>query len=274
MIPLYDLNPHRRIPWLTVLIIGANLVATIWLYQLPGTAPDQLDRLEVIARYGFVPERMRQLSDPNLVVKVRFPVAQAPAARGGQPVAFKTISLPAHRGQIVASMFTMMFLHGGWLHLVGNMWFLWLFGNNIEDRLGHVIFGVFYVLGGLLALACHWIAEPASTLPVIGASGAVAAVLGAYAITFPAAKVRTLIFIGIVMLVDLPALLVLGVWFFVQMMQGLGALQGGMHNSVAWWAHIGGFVAGIGLMPLLALGAPPPGEDWQKDIDELFRVDR
>ncbi len=274
MIPLYDLNPHRRIPWLTVLIIGANVVAMLWLYQLPGAAPDKLDKLEVIARYGFVPERMRQLSDPNLVVKVRFPVADAPVVRRGAAPAFRTVSLPARRGQILGSMFTMMFLHGGWFHLIGNMWFLWLFGNNIEDRLGHVVFGVFYVLGGLLALACHWIAQPTSTLPVIGASGAVAAVLGAYAITFPAAKVRTLVFIGIVMLVDLPALLVLGVWFFAQMLQGVGALQGGMHNSVAWWAHVGGFVAGIALMPLLALGAPPPDEDWQKDIGDLFRVDR
>lgn len=274
MIPLYDLNPHRRIPWLTVLIIVANVFATVWLYQLPQTSPDQLDQMEVIARYGFVPERMRQLSDPNLVVKVRFPVAQAPAAPGGGARAFKTVSLPADRGQILGSMFTMMFLHGGWMHLIGNMWFLWLFGNNIEDRLGHVVFGVFYLLGGLLALACHWIAAPGSALPVIGASGAVAAVLGAYAITFPAAKVRTLIFIGIIMLVDLPALLVLGIWFFVQMVQGLGALGGGVHNPVAWWAHVGGFVAGIALMPLLALGAPPPDEDWQKDIDELFRVDR
>src|SRR3989337_1493039 len=105
-----------------------------------------------------------------------------------------------------------MFMHGGWIHLITNMWMLWIFGNNIEDRLGHLLFVAFYLVGGLLATFCHWVTDPNSTMPVVGASGAVAAVLGGYAVTYPTAKVRTLIFLVFIMVVDLPALVVLGLW--------------------------------------------------------------
>ena len=166
--------------------------------------------------------------------------------------------------------FTCMFLHGSWMHLLGNMWFLWLFGNNVEDRLGSVTFLVLYLLGGMLGSCCHWARGPASFAPVIGASGAVATILGAYAVTWPWARVRTLVILVVfITLIELPAMVVLGGWFLLQLLEGTEA---GVAQNVAWWAHIGGFVAGVVLMPLFgdAVGASrpqtrrrePPDDDW------------
>jgi membrane associated rhomboid family serine protease len=262
MFPLYDTNPHHRVPWLTLIIIGINVAVMFWL----GEKPDRQQML-VVAEYGFVPKRLQQLSDPKLVVEVNLDPVQEniPNPHGKQP-APAVLKLPADRGTIILSAFTMMFLHGGWWHLVGNMWFLWIFGNNIEDRLGHLIYGAFYLLGGLAALACHCLTDANGVIPVIGASGAVAAVLGAYAITYPTAKVRTLVFL---FLADIPALIFLSLWFLQELAQAMGWL-GGNEGGVAFWAHVGGFIAGIILMPLLALGAEPPDEDWRGEADSLF----
>lgn len=266
MFPLYDTNPHHRTPWFTLLIILINVGVMLWLSQQPD---QQVNR--IYATHGFVPKRIEQLADPKVVVEVNLN-PQAPHAQHLQNVPQQQIvKLPADRGAIYQSMLTMMFLHGGWLHLLGNMWFLWIFGNNIEDRLGHIIFLCFYILGGLIALSVHWLTTPDSTIPVIGASGAVAAVLGAYAVTYPKAKVRTLVFLFIfITVVDLPALLLLGLWFASQLFAAVGAGMGGMDGGVAWWAHVGGFVAGMLLMPLLALGAPPPDQDWRTEAESQF----
>jgi membrane associated rhomboid family serine protease len=157
---------------------------------------------------------------------------------------------------------------------------LWLFGNNVEDRLGHVLFFCFYLLGGLLATACHWAYDPASTTPVIGASGAVSAVLGAYAVTWPHARVKTVVFLIVfVTVIEFPALLVLGFWFVTQLIEAAGLLRLPMRGgaviaepaSVAWWAHVGGFVAGLVLMPLLSAGAPPADTDWKKEAEAMFK---
>jgi membrane associated rhomboid family serine protease len=166
-----------------------------------------------------------------------------------------------------------MFLHGSWWHLISNMWMMWVFGNNIEDRLGHGIFVMFYLLGGLIAIVCQYFVDPGSTTPVIGASGAVAAVLGGYAVTFPAARVRTLVFLLIVMIVDLPALAVLGAWFVLQLVSALHLFGGALDSPVAFWAHIGGFVAGIAMMPIMSIGAPPMETDWRREAQELFQFD-
>jgi membrane associated rhomboid family serine protease len=166
-----------------------------------------------------------------------------------------------------------MFLHGGWAHLLMNMWMLWIFGNNIEDRLGHFVYLAFYMMGGIVATLVFWVSGPNVTMPVVGASGAVAAVLGAYAITFPTAKVRTLVFFILIAVIDLPALVLLGVWFMLQVFSGFMGLWGVAMEPVAFWAHIGGFVAGMILMPLLSLGASPPGTDWRKETEEQFRFD-
>jgi membrane associated rhomboid family serine protease len=142
-------------------------------------------------------------------------------------------------------VFVAMFLHGGWLHIGGNMLFLWIFGNNIEDRLGRVGFVAFYLLGGLAAAALQLAFGPSSTIPNLGASGAIAAVLGAYLVLFPRARVVTLVFFFFITWVELPAVIVLGAWFVLQLFSGVGGLTTGVSSGVAYWAHVGGFVFGL-----------------------------
>jgi membrane associated rhomboid family serine protease len=151
-------------------------------------------------------------------------------------------------GGVVTPLVTAMFLHGGWLHVIGNMLFLWVFGDNVEDRLGHIGFLAFYLLTGVAANVAHVLINPASTVPTIGASGAVAGVLGAYILFFPGARVVTLVPVGFFLqVVELPAFLFLGIWFLIQFASGFFSLGTGMGRSggVAWWAHVGGFAAGF-----------------------------
>ena len=158
----------------------------------------------------------------------------------------------AHAAVYGVSLFTSMFLHGGWLHLIGNMWYLWIFGGNIEDRLGAGGFLVFYLLCGVLAAAAHTAANLDSQIPTVGASGAIAGVLGAYLVLFPRARILTLVPIFfLITFIRLPAILVLGAWFFVQLLnQTLELAAARDIQSVAWMAHIGGFVAGMLLIAL------------------------
>ena len=143
-----------------------------------------------------------------------------------------------------------MFLHGSWMHLIGNMWFLWIFGNNIEDSMGHLRFLVFYLLTGVLASAAHILSDPTSAIPTVGASGAISGILGAYFLLYPKAKVRTLVFLVIILkVIKLPAFVFLGLWFAMQLLSSLQPqAEGG--GGVAFWAHIGGFVAGLLLIKL------------------------
>lgn len=148
-------------------------------------------------------------------------------------------------------LLTSLFLHGSWVHLGGNMLYLWVFGDNIEDTLGHGRFLVFYLLTGILASLVHVATQPASAVPLVGASGAIAGVLGAYLIRYPRSRILSLVFFGIfVRLVELPAVLVLSLWFVLQLAEGLVALGAPGVTMVAWWAHIGGFAAGAVLVPL------------------------
>ena len=143
-----------------------------------------------------------------------------------------------------------MFMHGGWLHLIGNMWFLWVFGDNVEDAMGPSRFILFYLLSGLVASAAQIATDTNSIIPMVGASGAIGGVMGAYALLYPRARVRTLVFLGFfITTLSVPALFILAWWFVVQLVSGLPALgrQGG---GVAFWAHIGGFLAGILLVTL------------------------
>ena len=151
---------------------------------------------------------------------------------------------------------TSMFLHGGWLHLIGNIWYLWIFGDNVEDRLGHLSFLLFCLLCGIGAGVVHTILNISSTVPSVGASGAIAGVLGAYIVSYPFARVLTLVPIFVfIQVIEIPALIVLGMWFVMQFFYGtasLAATTGGEGGGVAWWAHVGGFVIGmllIGLFP-------------------------
>jgi len=269
LFPLHDHNPTTRTPIVTYAIVAVNVVAFLWLIRLPA-----LEKEKIYYEQGFVPARIAQLVDhkPIQVELEHQPVEVQPAGEAGQaaeaPEA-KLFPLNAVPGQIFLSLLTCMFMHGGWLHLIGNMWFLWVFGNNVEDRLGHATYLLFYLIGGLLASACHWIIEPGSTTPVIGASGAVAAMLGAYAITWPWARVKTLVFLFVIItIIDLPALLLLGLWFGAQIWGGAQALGPGQPSGVAWWAHIGGFLAGLLLMPLLGalIGAAQQRHDGEDDV--------
>jgi len=158
----------------------------------------------------------------------------------------------------LVSFLTSMFLHGGWLHIIGNMWFLWIFGDNIEDILGHVQYLFFYLVCGFAAAATQIALSPDSWVPTIGASGAIAGVMGAYLIKFPHSRIQALVFIFILFTtVELPAAWFLLYWFVLQLFSGAGALENARANQgVAWFAHVGGFIAGIVLVKILPTSKP------------------
>lgn len=214
MIPLRDDNPTVLLPVVTVALILANAAA--FFYEL-SLEPRLLDTL--ISRMGLV------------------------------PAAILDNALPAPEETL--SVFTSMFLHGGWLHLIGNMLYLWIFGNNIEDSMGHTRFVFFYLITGVAAAATHLYFNPASTIPTIGASGAVSGVLGAYLVLFPHARVQTLVTLGwFIRIIYLPAWVLLLFWIGLQFLnQAVEPLQGA-GGGVAYAAHIGGFVAGAALILL------------------------
>ena len=168
------------------------------------------------------------------------------------------------------SIFVAMFLHGGWLHIGGNMLFLWIFGNNVEDRLGRLVFLAFYLLGGLAATGIQLGFAPSSAVPNLGASGAIAAILGAYLVMFPRARVYTLVIFFFITAVELPAVVVLGAWFVLQLFSGVGELGTQLNGGVAYWAHVGGFAFGmLGAFLFFrnrgerrALGQVPPRPDY------------
>jgi membrane associated rhomboid family serine protease len=216
MIPLRDKNPTRLRPYVNIAIILANVA--VFAYEV-----SQGGNLDLtIRRFAVIPA---DISD---------------VLRGHQ------FSLTPFEG-----LFTSMFLHAGWLHLGGNMLYLWVFGDNIEDKLGHVRYFIFYLTCGLVSSAAYIYVDPNSIVPAIGASGAISGVLGAYVLLFPKARVLTLIPIFIfIQVVELPAILVLGLWFVLQFFSGLASLgyQTAEAGGIAWWAHIGGFVAGLVLV--------------------------
>lgn len=264
LFPLYDLNPHRRFPWLTLIVIAVNVLVMARMHGLN----DQAQSLLAL-QYGFVPARLshvgqgRAIEAPLLAIDMRV----------GRPVKVGGVLLSTAAADVYPTFLTTMFLHGGWVHLALNMWMLWIFGNNIEDRLGHLLYIAFYLAGGVVGTLGHWLSDPQSTVPVVGASGAVAAVLGGYALTYPTAKVRTLVFFILITIVDMPAIVLLGIWFMLQLVSGLMGMMQMPVEPVAFWAHAGGFVAGMVLMPLMSLGASPTGTDWKKESDELFRYE-
>ena len=219
MIPLRDANPSRRLALVTILLILVNSV--IFFYELT-LGPAQLERL--VFSFGVVPARLTGLAGPTL-----------PPGGG------------------LETLLTSMFLHGDWLHLIGNMWFLWIFGDNVEDYLGHLRFLLFYLLCGLAAAFVHIAFNLHSTIPTLGASGAIAGVLGAYFLLFPRAKVLTLVPVFFVFLLEIPAYIILIYWFLLQFLSGyqMQAIETATQGGVAWWAHVGGFVTGIGLALLL-----------------------
>ena len=262
LFPLFDRNPHKRFPWLVLILIGLNLY-----FFAQSIQQGPVGFADTIYERGFVPQRLSQINDD---IPIRIERVIEDSENNREVLLRKDLSTKPQ--EVYATMFTMMFLHGGLFHIISNMWMLWVFGDNIEDRIGRFVFVFFYLAGGVVAVLTQWAIDPTSTQPVIGASGAVSAVLGAYMVTYPMAKVKTLIFIGFPLLLDLPAFLVLGAWFVLQMIAGLAQfdMPKGADVSVAFWAHIGGFVTGALLMPMLTIGASPPDEDWRNESKEMF----
>ena len=228
-LPLRDLNPTSRVPFVTIGLIAINVL--VFIYEL--SLGRELSTF--IAGWGAVPFEITRWVD-LVGVDPRTSIEHSP----GPPAPFLTL-------------FTSMFIHGGFFHIAGNMLYLWIFGNNVEDILGPVRFLIFYLLCGLAAAAAQIATHPGSTVPMVGASGAVAGVLGAYLIAYPGARVVTLVFVFIfIRVMLLPASLVLAFWFLIQLANGFTRLSTGLSGGVAWFAHIGGFVAGIALIWILA----------------------
>jgi membrane associated rhomboid family serine protease len=215
LLPLYDNVPRGRIPFVTGIIIAA----TLYFFYLEATmTPTELSAL--FQQYALVPGQF--------------------TTSGGS---FKLFLNPAAYLPFLSNIF----LHGGWMHVISNMWALFLFGDNVEDRMGHFGFFTFYLLTGILAGGAHYYADPTSFVPTVGASGAVAGIMGAYIGLYPGARIITLVPIFIFPLfLRIPAFIYLGGWFALQFMEGMAALSEPVASGgVAWWAHVGGFVAGF-----------------------------
>ena len=231
MIPLADDIPSRRFPVITYLIIAANVLAFFFELSLGR----YLDRF--IAIFGLVPWRIVNWSS--------------------YPAVFITI-------------FTSMFLHAGWVHLFGNMLYLWVFGDNVEDAMGHMRFLIFYIVSGCVAALAQVLVNPLSKVPMIGASGAVAGVLGAYFLFYPRARVIMAVpFLFYLQLISVPAILVLGGWFLIQLLNGFATITAAtaVTGGIAWWAHVGGFVTGLILGPILRKSH---SEDYYDDYEDYL----
>ncbi|MFO0603254.1 MAG: rhomboid family intramembrane serine protease [Polyangiales bacterium] len=225
MFPIRDINPTRSTPWVTWSIILA--CGLVWLGQwvMPPGAHERF-----AFDWGLVP---RQLT------------------HGHDPLAWATVA-------------THMFLHGGWMHVLGNLWFLYIFGDNVEDNMGPARFAVFYLLSGVAAAGAQVLSNPEAGVPMVGASGAIAGVLAAYMVLFPRARVLTFLPIPFILYwVELPAVVFLVVWFGMQFFSGLGSLGQQSGGGVAYWAHIGGFLAGLVMVFFFRRQAPPRDDGWR-----------
>ena len=229
MFPLKDNIPAKNFPTVNIGLIIINVV--FFIYQVSyGHSVDQL-----IMAFGFIPARFLEQQAENFLDPTRF--------------------LP---------VFSSMFLHGNLLHLISNMWMLWIFGDNVEDCMGHGRYLLFFLLCGIASVAVQAVFSPGSVVPMIGASGAISGVLGAYFLTYPQARVLTLVPIIIfIYLIELPAYFFLGFWFVMQFIQGsvhsLNSATAGT-GGIAWWAHVGGFVAGVLLLRVFR------HKDWQRPV--------
>jgi len=213
MIPLRDINPRRRFPLLTLVLIVLNVL--VFVYELLLPSENALNSF--IFDWGLIPARLMQLDSLAIL-----------------------------------TVFTSMFIHSGFMHIIGNMLYLWVFGDNIESALGSARFLIFYLLCGVGAALGQVLIDPASEIPMVGASGAISGVMGGYLLLFPQAQVETLLMLGwYIRMVRLPAIVVLGLWIAMQLLSGLASLGTAASGGVAFFAHVGGFVAGLILVLVL-----------------------
>ncbi len=224
MIPLQDLTPRRSFPTVTLLLILANTLVFLYQVSLPPHAADAF-----IMTYGVVPYKIQMaLQDHHYTLQEAF--------------------LP---------LFTCMFLHGGWLHIIGNMWFWWIFGANVEDRMGAVAYLLFYLVCGIGSSIAQTLFSWGSHIPSLGASGAIAGVLGAYIVFFPRSQISALVTLLIIWFrARIPALVFIGLWFVMQFVSGIGSLGAtgaATSGGVAWWAHVGGFLLGMLIAVIMSL---------------------
>ena len=246
MFPIRDDNPQLLTPVATFVIVALNAVAWIFVQGL-GSEPALMGS---VCRFGLIPGELLQLAPAG----TRLPIGEG------------SVCVLSDSGTWYTAI-TSMFMHGGWMHILGNMWFLWIFGGNVEDAMGSTRFVIFYVLCGLAAAAFQVAADPASTIPMVGASGAIGGVMGAYILLYPRVHVHMLIILVIyVTTIAVPAYLMLGYWFLVQVLSGV-ANYGAGGGGVAFWAHVGGFVAGGSLIFLFrnkALLDRHPYHGWKQ----------
>lgn len=232
MFPYHDENETRHPPYVTWTIIALNVLA--WVSLQGAGAPLPLARS--VCDLGLIAGELTGALPPG----ARFPMGEG-------------LACVTDPGRQVSHLFTSMFLHGSWLHLLGNMWFLWVFGDNVEDSMGRPRFAAFYVVCGLAAALLQVALNPASEVPMVGASGAISGVMGAYLVLYPRVRVFAMVPVGLFLTsVALPAWSMLVYWFAIQLLSGLTVLRGATGGGVAFWAHVGGFVAGLVLVKLFA----------------------
>ena len=255
MLPLKDVNPTRRTPFVTLALILVSIAAYVGWQQEPQRS--DIDDLVFNLEQAAIPCEVvegRPLTEQELRATY--------GSEGGDPeacgVGVEDSPAGVPEKSVYLALLASMFLHGGFMHIAGNMLYLWIFGNNIEDHLGHIRYLVFYLVGGLAAAAAHIALEPSSTVPVIGASGAVAAVMGAYLVWFPRAPVRTLLFLGLPLFVTIQAKWLLGFWFVLQFFTS-------PNSGVAWAAHVGGFVFGAVIGLVVRSVRPVQRATWTRD---------
>ena len=232
MFPYKDENPTELTPVVTLGIIAVN--AMVWLLVQGLGADEPLARS--VCQLGLIPGEVLRTVPPGTSVPLG-------------PGVHCVLTADAHWSTVLTSMF----MHGGWFHIIGNMWFLWVFGNNIEDSMGHARFVVFYLLCGVAAAAAQMVVAPRSVVPMVGASGAISGVMGAYTLLYPRVRVHTLVTLGFfVTTVTLPAYVMLGYWFVLQLLMGAVGALSPAEGGVAVWAHVGGFLTGLLLVKLFA----------------------
>ncbi|MET0501260.1 MAG: rhomboid family intramembrane serine protease [Candidatus Binatia bacterium] len=229
MFPYRDENETQRPAIVTGLFIVLNVLMWIVVQGAGATLP----LAKSVCELGLIPGELTGSLSPG----TRFPMGDG-------------LVCATDPGRQVSHLFTSMFMHGSWMHLLGNMWFLWLFGNNVEDSMGRLRFIAFYLLGGLAAAVGQILTNPDSAIPMVGASGAISGVMGGYLLLYPKVRVYALVWIVfLITSVAVPAWVMLGYWFLIQFVSGLAAFGGDM-GGVAFWAHVGGFVAGLVLVKL------------------------